>query len=126
MSKTIHIKGPAGVREAQAITKLHDQAMAAQEELRAEFQRRADAMSEEFRVQMLEHWRKLFVHLDLPEDQIGKWGLDARYLEAHGAAFLHKQGTCACGMDHGDDEEAGNGIQGLLAQITGQGTGRTH
>lgn len=117
MINTVHIKGPAAIREAAAIKRLYDEAQKAQQDLRDELQRRADALSEEFQLKMLEHWRNLHRIVGLPEEEVGKWGLDARYLEEHGAAFLEKRGKCACGMDHGDDDEPA-GIEGLLARIT--------
>lgn len=116
----IQLTGRA-LEEAKELHRLYKYARTAQEELQQRLQREADALVEGVNLQMSEGWKRLLAAQGLPDAALGHYGLDAKYLDAFGLAFLEKRGTCACGADHGDP---GAGIEAWLANLTNAGGAR--
>ena len=103
MTKPLKLDG-AALTIAQAIAAIQKRTVEQRDALEERYQADMKALGEEHHTSMMAEWTSLFQLLDLPAAEIGRWGLDARYLEAFGLAFLEKQGTCSCDANHEDGE----------------------
>lgn len=91
MSKTtIRLTGPA-LEAARGVHHLHLEAHAKKEELEREFQDSMRRLGAEIQEQMTARWKELLTAAGLPEEDLGKWQLDASYLTDHGCAFLGRE-----------------------------------
>lgn len=91
MSKTtIRLTGPA-LEQARAVHRLHLEAHAKKEELEREFQESMRRLGAEIQEQMTARWKELLTSAGLPEEDLGKWQLDASYLTDHGCAFMSRE-----------------------------------
>lgn len=91
MSKTtIRLTGPA-LEQARAVHRLHLEAHAKKEELEREFQESMRRLGAEVQEQMTARWKELLTAAGLPEEDLGKWQLDASYLTDHGCAFMSRE-----------------------------------
>lgn len=87
---TIRLTGDA-LTAARAVHGIHQQAHARKAELEREFQERLNELGRDAQEQMSRAWPVLMNAADLPMEELGKWELDASYLDDHGCAFLSKR-----------------------------------
>lgn len=127
MSKTIKLEG-AALETARRIADLQKETMAERDRLQKEYNERMEALGAAHNEQAKAHWTVLHMEAGLPVSEVGAWGLDARYLEQHGTAFLEKQDRCSlCGGNHGeDDDDAPASVASDLLQRLGLGGGMKH
>lgn len=116
----ILLSGPA-LDMARGIHSFHAATRAGQEEIQARFQKEADAFAEAANLEHLRRWKELLTEVGQP-DAVGKYALDAQYLDSLNIAVL-KPHACSCGVDHDQD---GNGFDALLERIVGQRQGASH
>ena len=87
---TIRLTGPA-LEQARAVHRLHLEAHAKKEELEREFQESMRRLGAEVQEPMTARWKELLTAAGLPEDDLGKWQLEASYLADHSCAFLGRE-----------------------------------
>jgi len=89
MNKTIQLKGNA-LEIAKRIHAVHRKAEERREEIEADYRAKVETTEEANGL-----FAEMIVAAGIPEEELREWGLDPRYLDEHGIAFLTYDGEPA-------------------------------
>lgn len=91
MSKTIQLKGNA-LEIAKRIHRVHREAEERRDAIEADYRASMERAKAETTEQANGLFAEMLVAAGVPEEELREWGLDPRYLDEHGIAFLTYDG----------------------------------